>query len=193
MASLFKQQQLAYLKGKSYKADQVLDVGGGDTSIREYTSLECNRYLVLDNDPELKPAVIHDLNEFMHPDELFASERNPRFDLIFCFNVAEYIHNPYNMMANLYSWLAADGKLVMNFPFLYPLHNPEGIDYLRYTHEWVNKMFHEKFKFKEVNIQIIEATEGAADLAGFYNAEKMHRRKHDETWREIGCIVEAVR
>ncbi len=193
MASLYKQALVSYLKERSYKADQVLDVGGGDTSITKYTNVEANRVLTLDINGDFNPNYIHDLNDFGHPEDIFAIERNPHFDLIFCMNVFEYIWNPYNAISNLYTWLAPDGRLVVNFPFLYPLHNPVGVDYLRYTHEWVEKMFRERFRFSSVNINIIEATAGAADLQRFYHDEKMHHRKGDSSWKEIGCVVEAVK
>lgn len=193
MSSLYKQHIVKYLKDRQYTADQVLDVGGGDERTDSYTAVQANRYLVLDNDAKFNPSVVHDLNEFKHPEDLFAIERNPHFDLIFCMNVFEYIWNPYNAIANLYLWLAPGGRLVVNFPFLYPLHNPPGIDYLRYTSEWVHKIFHQRFKFQKVEITIIEATAGAETLSNFYSIEKMHRRKGDETWRQIGCIVEAIK
>lgn len=194
MASLYKQQIVNYLKARTFKADRVLDVGGADTPIREYTSVEANRILILDNAhfEGVHVDFVHDLNQFAHPEEVFAIERDNQFDLIFCINVFEYIWNPYNAIANLYTWLKPGGRLVVNFPFLYPLHNPVGIDYLRYTHEWVHKMFKEQFKFKEVDIQILEATGGMRQLYDFYAAEKMHYRK-DKSWVEIGCIVEAIK
>lgn len=194
MASLYKQQIVEYLKSRRYTADQALDVGGGEKKASEYAQVTANRYLVMDMEASLKPDFIHDLNQFAHPDEIFAVERNPGFDLIFCLNVFEYIWNPYNAVANLYTWLKPGGRLVVNFPFLYPLHNPEGIDYLRYTHEWVHKMFHERFQFSEVSTNIIQATDGANELMSFYSKEKMHYRKNDGgSWMEIGCIVECVK
>lgn len=191
MASLYRQAVNEYLKNRSYKADQVLDVGGGDTSITKFTTIEANRIVVLDADPQYKPAFVHDLNNFSHPEQIFASERNPRFDLIFCMHVFEYIWNPYVAMANLHNWLPENGRLVVNFPFLYPLHNPVGIDYLRYTHEWVQKMFHEVYKFKDINVTILQASRGDSDLMRFWSNEQMHYRRGDDSWKEIGCIVEA--
>lgn len=193
MASQYRIQINDWLRNQSFKADKVLDVGGCEGPIQKLTTIEANRIQTLDFNGDLKPSFVHDLNIFAHPDDLFGSERNPRFDLIFCMNVFEYIHNPYNAVANLYSWLGQGGTLVVNFPFLYPVHNPVGIDYLRYTHEWVEMMLHDRFKFKDVDITILQATTGARDLMNFYSNEKMHYRKHDESWREIGCIVKAVK
>lgn len=193
MASRYKQQIVEYLKSRQYKADQILDVGGGEKKASDYTTVEFNRYLTLDNNLDTRPNFIHDLNEFKHPEELFTIERNPHFDLIFCLNVFEYIHNPYNAVSNLYTWLAPGGKLVITFPFLYSLHEPKGIDYLRYTHEWVQKMFHEKFQFSQVETTVLQATDGAAALNEFYSKEKIHTRKGDDSWLEIGTILEAVK
>ncbi len=192
MASLYRQQVNEYLKSRTYKADQVLDVGGGDTPITKFTTVDANRIKVMDVDPAYKPAFLHDINEFRPADDIFAVERNPHFDLIFCMHVFEYVWNPYNALSNLYNWLPQNGRLVVNFPWgPYPLHNPVGIDYLRYSHEWVHKMFHERFKFREVSIHIIEVTQGAEALRAAHSLEKMHIRKHDDSWKELGCIVEA--
>lgn len=193
MSSLYKRQIVEYLKARTYKADQVLDVGGADTPIQNYTTVEARRILILDNDPVKNLAFNHDLNQFAHPEELFAVEEKIHFDLIFCMNVFEYIWNPDAAMANLYNWLEPGGKLVINFPFLYSLHQPVGIDYLRYTHEWIEKVFKERFPFKEVNITILKATDGSQALREFYSLEKIHTRKDDDSWLEIGTIVEAIK
>lgn len=193
MSSQYRQQINRWLKERTFKADQVLDVGGLEGPARKLTNLECNRYVILDYKQEEGVGIVHDLNEFKHADDLFEIEKNPRFDLIFCLNVFEYIWNPYNAIANLYTWLPEGGTVVVNFPFVYPVHNPEGIDYLRYTHEWVRKMFQDRFKFSEVDVTILQATIGADYLRLFYGAEGMHMRKNDDTWREIGCIVKATK
>lgn len=192
MSSLYKQAILSYLGSRSYEADRVLDVGGGETKASKYTKIDCKKYSVLDNLPDLKPDYVHDLNEFKHPEEIFQIERIPSFDLIFCLNVFEYIWNPYNAVANLYAWLDKGGRLVVNFPFIYPYHNPVGIDYLRYTDEWVKKMFGDRLNFKTINIETINATDGAVSLHDFYAQEKMHHRK-DNSINKIGCILEAVK
>lgn len=192
--SKYREQIDAWLKKEVvFTADQVLDVGGGDKQTRSIIAVNCNNYIVMDNDPATKPDILHDLNEFKHGDDILNIYQNPRADLIFCLNVFEYINRSYNAMANLYTWLSEDGTLVVNFPFLYPIHLPKGIDYSRYTHEWVHWIFHERFKFKEIEVTIIQATAGANLLRQFYNAEGMHMRKNDDSWLEIGTIVKAVK
>lgn len=191
MSSQYRQQIDAWLKNQYFQADQVLDVGGGEKKASSVTNVTSNRYLVMDNVPGLKPDFLHDLNDFSPPQEVFATERNYMFDLIFCLHVFEYIWNPYNAVANLYSWLSPGGTLVVNFPFLYPIHNPVGIDYLRYTDEWIQKMFMERFKFQDIEIIQLNATTGLNELIGFYSREGMHYRKDDDTWQRIGFIVKA--
>jgi SAM-dependent methyltransferase len=193
MASLYRNQVEAWLKSQNLMARQTLEIGAGDNPASKIARVATEKIVTLDNDPEMKPTVIHDLNEFCHPDQLFGIYQNPRFDLVLCINVFEYVWQPYNAMANLYNYLEVGGTLIVNFPFVYPLHNPVGIDYLRYTNEWVHKMFHQRFKFAEVEAYILEATEGAPMLDAFYSAEKMHRRKNDRSWLEIGTIVKAVK
>lgn len=191
MASFYRLQIEDFLRSRQYEADRVLDVGGGSGRANKITTVKANRYLVLDNDKDTKPDITQDLNEFAHPSELFAGERSPYFDLIFCLNVFEYIYNPYVAIANLYSWLNVGGKLVINFPFIYPLHNPVGLDCLRYTSEWVDRIF-AKYQFKVIEKQPILATSGKDDLLNFYSKEKMHLRK-DGSWQEIGTIIEAIK
>lgn len=193
MASEYRKQLNQWLGHQSFTADQVLEIGCEKQLVRDLAKVEAKSYTTMDMDPEKKPDYVHDLNEYAHPDEIFQIRQNPRFDLIFCINVFEYVWNPYNAISNLYSWCKPGGTVVVNFPFLYPLHNPVGIDYLRYTHEWVNKMFHERFKFADIETKIIKATTGRDVLRTFYSIEGMHTRRDDDSYLEIGCIVRAKR
>lgn len=193
MSSLYRQKVNAWLREQSFQADQVLDVGGKAGLAKDQTHVSSNRYQVMDIEEGEGVNFVHDLNVFTHADDIFGTERNPRFDLIFCLHVFEYIHNPYNAVANLYSWLSEGGTLVINLPFVYPLHEPKGTDYLRYTHEWAEKIFRDKFKFSLVESYVLEASNGADLLRGAYSEEKMHMRKNDDSWKEIGTIIKAVK
>ena len=176
MSSIYRQKIDRWLKDQTFEGKSVLDVGGGAKESKNLVK-DFDRYLVLDIDESTKPDIIHDLNEFKHQDQIFTAEREKQFDLIFCLHVFEYIHNPYTAMANLYSWLKPEGTLVVNFPFIYPIHKPEGIDYLRYTHEFVNHYFTKSFTFSEVEHTIIETDSSL--LKAYYAQDKTHMRNDE--------------
>jgi len=190
MSSYYRQQLEGYLGQQSYKVGNVLDVGASDGLAKSRVKkLECNNYTTLDWDN--KSDISHDLNIFSPAEELFSFNRERHFELIFCLEVFEYIWNPYNAIANLHNWLKPNGTLVVTFPTIYPLHNPEGIDYLRYSKEWIVKIMQGRFDFKQLDILPRVATNGRADLASFYKNEQMHARKGTEDIFDIGYIVKA--
>lgn len=124
-----------------------------------------------------------DLNYEQHP---FDFEKK-KWDVVFCLEVFEYIWNPLGAMKNLYEWSSNNATLYITFPTQYPLHNPEGIDYLRYTHNWIKKML-TLFKFREVEIIPRPATYPDY-LASYWAAEKMHPIKHEPKLYNNGYIV----
>ena len=184
MASIYRTQLEDYLKTLDIKADRVLDVGGLDKPIQpRVKSFEANRVAILDHeggDYQL------DLNEFKAPQEVFAFETSLYWDTIFCLEVFEYIWNPVVAFKNLYNWLAENGTMYVTFPTNYPLHNPKGIDYMRYTGNWVEKMAR-LFPFQEVEIVPRPATYKDY-LQAFWSAERMHPIKDDERLFDNGYI-----
>lgn len=181
MSSMYRNQLENYLKGLTIKADHVLDMGGLQLPIKDRVkSFECNRYAIADlegGDYKI------DLNLEQNPFEF----EKKKWDMIFCLEVFEYIWNPLGAMKNLYEWSTDEATIYLTFPTQYPLHNPEGMDYLRYTHNWINKML-EYFKFRDVEITPRPATYRDY-IASYWAAEKMHPIKHDDRLFNNGYIV----
>ena len=69
--------------------------------------------------------IVHDLNEpFPLPDN--------KFDSVICSDVLEHIFNPKNVWNETYRTLKPGGKMLLNVPFYYWLHE-EPFDFHRYT------------------------------------------------------------
>ena len=108
------------------------------------------------------------------------------FDQIFMIEVSEYLYNPLQVLKNVYRLLKHGGKFYSSWHFIYPKHQPEGQDLLRYT-DWGVKKLHELVGFK--NIKIIPRI-AENNLASFYSAERMRAIKHTNH-NVIGWLVEA--
>jgi len=147
-------------------------------------SIECNKYITLDIDETCDPDHIRDLNRPMN----IAEEQ---FDIIFCLEVFEYIWNPVQAHQTIYKLLKKGGTAYISYPFIYPIHNPPKIDYLRYTREGIDKLL-EIAKFNSWVISARVATKGENDLVSFYKNEGMHPRK-GYSHREIGYIAEITK
>jgi len=110
-------------------------------------------------------------------------------DVIFCLEVAEYLYDPLSAIRNMWFMLKKEGKLYMSFPAIYPVHNPAGIDHLRYTRFGVEALL-TKAGFYKLKITPRVATAGKESLAAFYRQEGMHPVK-DSVVYDIGYMVEA--
>lgn len=183
--SFFRQQLESWLKNLDIECDSVLDVGGGDLPVKTRTrSFKVREYRILDNDSQFHPDYFGDLN--------YLCDMDDEYDVVFCLEVFEYIWNPYQAMENLYSFVKPGGSAYLSFPTIYPLHNPEGIDYLRYTKYGVEKVLSEG-GFKSWEITPREATVGLKHLHDFYMSEGMHPMKNNSAIYDIGYLVHAVR
>lgn len=114
-----------------------------------------------------EPAGIYEIpimKEYGHREE---------FDTAFCLEVMEYIYNPLQALKNINFFLKEDGILYISFPFIYGVHNPKGLDYLRYTPDGAEKLL------KEAGFKILEHIPRTASsvLQTFYDIEGMRNRK----------------
>ena len=114
-----------------------------------------------------------------------------QYDLIFCLEVFEYIWNPVQALVNINKLMKKEATAYISFPFVYPKHNPVGVDCLRYTNEAIEKLLRET-GFSYWIITPRKATKGRAKLREFYDIEGMHARK-DDSWDDIGYIVEITK
>ena len=167
----------------------VLDVGGAQYPISKRLNMEnAHIYTILDleipHDKGQKPDIIWDLNRDYIGQIHVAGNV---FDTIFCFEVMEYIYNPIQALATMRKLAKKGAELYITFPFVYPHHNPEGEDFLRYT-EWGAKKLLEETGWE---INLIEYRKSLKDLKGFYKEEGMKLSKYYDKHNMVGFIIRA--
>jgi SAM-dependent methyltransferase len=190
--SFFRQQLNGWLATIDVSAQRVLDAGGGANPVKDKVrSWNVKEYVILDNALETqktKAHIVADLNLALRPaDNPDVACRVGAFDVAFCLEVMEYIWNPVVALANLNLLLRENGRLYISFPFVYPMHDPRGHDYLRYTQEGVDRLLHETgFRVDDIFIRRIKNEKLLADA---YAADRMHDRQ-DQTIGHTGyCVI----
>ena len=182
--SFFREQLEEWLSKIDVSAGSVLDVGGGENPVKDRVrSFNVKIYKILDNNYQYKPDYYADINYIFDLDR--------KFDILFCLEVFEYIWNPKQAIENLGSFLKPGGIAYISFPTIYPVHNPYGIDYLRYTKFGIEKLL--PFgEFKSWEITPRTATLGIKALGEFYRLEGMHPIS-DRMIFDIGYLVKAIK
>lgn len=193
MSSYVRQQLENWLKTIDVKAGRVLDVGGAQLPVKGRTkSWEVSNYEIVDLfDP-------HQLHEsLVHKRYIIESIESLRFvdvvgseeaDVIFCLEVMEYVLSPRQVFMNLERALKPKGVLYVSFPFIYPHHNPEGKDYLRYTRWGVEKLL------TDAGFDIVDLVPRYSnlDLNSVWSGERMHPTK-GLNHNEVGYLVKAIK
>lgn len=64
----------------------------------------------------------------------------PQADVIYCLGVSDYIINPNIFMANINRLLAEAGTAWVEFPFVYPIHNPKEDEGCRYSEGCIRRL-----------------------------------------------------
>ena len=186
--SYYREQLETYLAGLEIKADSVLDVGGASNPVskrvKEWTVKE---YRFLDNGAEEAKVDIDydmDLNK-----SVWTANGATKFDKVFCLEVMEYIWNPLQALANLRDMIKDGGTMYITFPFVYPVHNPLEIDYMRYTPNGAVKLLEESgFAL----LDIVYRRDKSNSLETFYSVDGMRRSKQWPDGHNItGMIIEA--
>lgn len=185
MSSYYRQQLEEWLSRIEVESDSVLDVGGGANPVNKRVRLwNVKDYEVLDSgheDEQVEVNYVKDLN--------IAINLGKKFDAVFCLEVFEYIYDPVTAVGNLYNFLNDDGVLYLSVPTIYPVHNPIGIDYLRFTKFGIERLLDEAgFASWEITPRI--ATAGIELLRSFYAVEQMHPIK-DKMVLDIGYMIKA--
>ena len=196
--SYYRDQLEDYLSGQHIVADRVLDVGGAAKPVKNrVASWDVKQYTIVDNELEEaveSPLVNLDLN-YPYPWRDFTKIENAKlsqrqlaeggFDLVFCLEVMEYIFDPMTAIQNISSWMKEGGKLIISFPFVYPVHKPIEADFLRYTPQGATKLL-------AANGLKTEAIHSRIDRSGklleFYKADGMHVGGNAHV---TGVIIEA--
>lgn len=68
---------------------------------------------------------------------------------IVCLEMLEHVHNPFDVMAEIYRVLKPGGKVILTTRFIYPIHEAPH-DYYRFTHYGLKLLFKQ---YKHVNIE----------------------------------------
>lgn len=188
--SYYRNQLEEWLKRIDVCVDSVLDIGGGEKPVKtRVNSWEVSKYKILDSDAQFKPDIFQNLNHEMAEEKAFSAEK---FDVVFCLEVMEYIFNPVAAHFNVCSYLKPGGVAYISYPTIYPLHNPPGIDYLRYSKNAIEKLLGSSgFSTWEITPRI--ATEGQEPLAQFYRVEGMHPMRGTMDIYHIGYLVKAYK
>lgn len=145
VGSYYKQQLNDFVADQEVKADTVFDIGGAQNPIKGRTaSWEVKDYKIIDL------AVPH--VEAQHPDIEHDMNKpwvgNGKADLIYCLGVSDYIINPNIFMDNIYKMLDIDGVAWVEFPFVYPIHNPVDDEGCRYSEGCIRRLA------KQANLKI---------------------------------------
>jgi len=187
--SYFREQLENWLATIDIKAKRVIDVGGASKPVKDrLKSFDVEEYIIADLATE-KPVVQNYLT-------MDINEKIPgnfgTFNYIFCLEVFEYIWNPIMALYNLKTMLTMGGTAFISFPTIYPPHHPEGLDYLRYTLDGIERLLGIA-EFSSWTIEPRVATKGLDALKDFYSLEGMHARRGDPSIYNIGYLVKAVK
>ncbi len=179
MASNYRQQIEKFKTSFDGDFGNVIEIGGGSNP----TKVKCESYNNLEY-PEF------DLNKALPP--IHASRGC--YDTLFCWNVMEYVYDPcqafrwFNQLLN-----GRTGILYVNFPYFYPHHDPKGMDYLRYTDDFIIKLC-KIFNFEIIGLKEIESTPATKVFMNqIISNEGMHLRKdlRGHYTHPIGYILKA--
>lgn len=142
MASYYKQQLNDWKASLEVKADVVFDIGGAQDPIKGKTrSWDVKDYKIVDlpipHVEKVRPDIEWDMN-----DEIDENNEGiaPQADLIFCLGVSDYIINPNIFMLNIEKMLSPDGTAWVEFPFVYPIHNPVDDEGCRYSEGCIRRL-----------------------------------------------------
>lgn len=186
--SKFKDQLKKYLSQVEIKGPRVLSIGGQEDDKRYFGKISAEEWLTLDSDSQYRPTITFDMNRSMQSEGGFdvPDRYLGYFDVVLALNLWEYIFDPLTAHQNIVDFLKPGGLLMTNYPFVYPVHNPSGIDYLRYTPEGVEKLI------KSVGLTIVkhDFIYGSDLLEDFYADEGMKARSGFDH-KIVGSIITA--
>lgn len=188
MGSFYKSQLNDWKKTLDVKAHTVFDIGGAQDPMKGMTNTwEVEDYKIIDlavpHVEKVRPDIEHDMNK--------PWVGNSKADLILCLGVSDYIINPNIFMDNIAKMLADDGTAWVEFPFVYPIHNPKDDEGCRYSEGCIRRLA----KQANLNIEEIIYKRPKPDnpyLLKFYNYDGM-RAARDVDHNVTGYIVRFTR
>lgn len=140
--SKYKDQLKYHFEDMELKASKILSVGGQEDDKNYFAKVDCDEFIVLDNNRDHNPQILFDMNRSLQGDGSFDIDEKymEYFDVALVLNLWEYIYDPLQGLRNLADMIKPGGRLITNFPFIYPVHNPPGQDFMRYTPEGAEKL-----------------------------------------------------
>lgn len=175
MGSYYKQQLNDFVASQVVIGDIVFDIGGAQHPIKGRTkSWSVGDYKIVDLAvPHVtlqEPDLAQDMNQ--HLDNKTFAGYLGMVDVIYCLGVSDYIINPNIFMDNIAKLLSKNGHAWVEFPFVYPIHNPVDDEGCRYSEGCIKRLA----KQANLNIKdIIYKTPmpGNKYLLAFYSADGM--------------------
>jgi hypothetical protein len=189
--SRYKELLIAHLKTVDLQGERILSIGSQEDDRRYFRSTQYEEWVTLDSDQRFKPGIAMDMNKPIMADDgevMLDISYCESFDIVLALNLWEYIWNPIVGHENIGYLLKSKGLLVTNYPFIYPMHNPVGMDFMRFTPDGARKLL------SLAGFQIIEETPilGNRTLVQFYQEDGMKMRANEEH-RTIGTIIQALK
>lgn len=133
---------------EKYIAGDVLDCGCGRVPF--YEMYKPNSSSITCVDWQLSPHETNHIDDAMDLNEGLGYD-DDKYDGIILTDVLEHIHQPANLIKDIYRTLRPNGKVVVGVPFLYNVHEAPH-DFFRYTEFQLRRMFEEQgFKVLELN------------------------------------------
>lgn len=185
MGSFYKQQLNDWKRTLDVKADVVLDIGGAQDPIKGKTkSWDVKDYKIIDLEvPHVltqEPDITHDMNnefsEIPHLRPKHWKNYIPEADLIFMLGVMDYVIEPGIAMRNIYDLLKDNGTAWIEFPFVYPIHQPIDDEGCRYSEGCIRRLANQA----ELKIEEVIYKRPKPDnpfLLQFYSADGMRAAK----------------
>lgn len=193
MPSLTRLQLENWLKTIDVKADKVLDIGGAQNPVKGRTkSWNVKNYSILDlpnpHEKKAESTYYHDLNDIITSDKQISFGT---FDIVFCLEVTEYLYDPDTAFFNIRNLLKYGGIVYVSSHLLYPVHNPAGLDYLRYTPDGIRFILNNNcFDIVEDVPRVLENVASHTALRDIYGLEKM-RPRSDVDHTIVGNLIKA--
>lgn len=185
MSSYYKQQLNEWKATLDVKANIVFDIGGAQDPIKGKTkSWDVEDYKIVDLEvphiETVRPDIVHDMNQPIFDRVSNSLSIKPRYlgcvDLIFMLGVMDYVINPNIAMESIHDILAPGGLAWIEFPFVYPIHNPVDDEGCRYSEGCIRRLA----KQAKLNIEEIiykRPMPGNRYLLDFYSADGMRAAK----------------
>lgn len=179
MGSFYKQQLNDFVSNQEVIGDIVFDIGGAQHPIKGRTlTWNVGDYKIIDlAEPHVtlqEPDIAQDMN--CHLDNKSFAGYLGMVDIIYCLGVFDYVINPNIAMDNITKLLSKNGHAWVEYPLVYPIHNPIDDEGCRYSEGCIRRLA----KQAGLNIAEIIYKRPKPDnhyLLQFYSADGMRAAK----------------